>query len=47
MIGGAGIGVIGIGVFVTLSRKRTKQQALQSTTTASIGTGVQVTTGNV
>ncbi|GAL74605.1 hypothetical protein JCM19275_3460 [Nonlabens ulvanivorans] len=47
MIGGAGLGVIGIGVFVTLSRKRTKQQSLQSTTTAYIGTGVQVITGNV
>lgn len=47
MIGGAGIGVIGIGVFVTLSRKRTKQPAPQFNKTTSIGSGVQVTTGNV
>lgn len=47
MIGGAGIGVIGIGVFVTLSRKRTKQPSPQSNMATSIGSGVQVTTGNV
>lgn len=47
MIGGAGIGVIGIGVFITLSRKRTKQTSPQSKIAATIGSGVQVTTGNV
>lgn len=47
MIGGAGLGVIGIGVFVTLSRKRTKQQSMASATITAVGSGVQVSTGNV
>lgn len=47
MIGGAGLGVIGIGVFVTLSRKHNKQQSMASTTITAIGSGVQVSTGNV
>jgi hypothetical protein len=47
MMGGAGLSVVAIGVFVRLSRKRTKQQSLQATTIASIGNGVQVTTGNL
>lgn len=47
MIGGAGLGVIGIGVFVTLSRKHNKQQSMASATITAIGSGVQVSTGNV
>ncbi|MEQ3656525.1 MAG: hypothetical protein ABNH00_11730 [Dokdonia sp.] len=47
MIGGAGLGVIGIGVFVTLSRKRTQQQSTAVTSSTAVGNGVQVTTGNV
>lgn len=47
MIGGAGLGVVGISVFVALSRKRNQHKAMQTTTTTSIGSGVQVTTGNV
>ena len=46
MIGGAGLGITGIGVFVMLSRKR-KQQQFSKNTAAPIGTGVQVTTGDV
>jgi hypothetical protein len=47
MIGGAGFGVIGIGAFVMLSRKRNKTNSANQTITTSIGNGVQVTTGNV
>lgn len=47
MIGGAGLGVIGIGVFVTLSRKHNKQQSMATATITAIGSGVQVSTGNV
>jgi len=47
MIGGAGIGVLGIGTFVVLSRKNKKKTASSATKSTSIGSGVQVTTGNV
>ena len=47
MIGGAGFGVIGIGAFVMLSRKRNTTNSAKQMTTTSIGNGIQVTTGNV
>jgi hypothetical protein len=47
MIGGAGIGVLGIGTFVVLSRKNIKKITSNVTKSTSIGSGVQVTTGNV
>ena len=47
MMGGAGAAVVGIGVFVTLSRKRTQPKSNNTVSTTSIGNGVQVTTGNV
>ena len=47
MIGGAGLGVVGIGVFIALSRKRTEQQSNAITSGIAVGNGVQVTTGNV
>lgn len=47
MIGGAGLGVVGIGVFIALSRKRKRNKTMQTITTTPIGSGIQVTTGNV
>lgn len=47
MIGGAGLGAVGIGVFITLSRKRTQQPSTAVTSSTAIGNGIQVTTGNV
>lgn len=47
MIGGAGFGVVGIGIFVALSRKRNQNKTSTMNSTTTIGNGVQVTTGNV
>lgn len=47
MIGGAGIGVLGIGTFIVLSKKHKKKTVSNVTKSTSVGSGVQVTTGNV
>lgn len=46
MIGGTGVAVLSIGTFVLLSRKRKKSMSNKGTVT-SVGSGIQVTTGNV